>query len=133
MRPPVARVKTPSLTRVPRWPPARLAYSRWSMRRPQALFLVLAAACSSRADSSSSPGFAKHTLDTAFRAEGVAVFDVDRDGHVDLVTDQEWYAGPNFDAGHEIRAPDTYDPAARWSLCSAAFRDDVDGARWTDP
>jgi len=74
----------------------------------------------------------KRTLDTAFRSEGIAVFDVDRDGHLDLVTDQYWYAGPDFDRAVEIRAPETYDPVTRWSLCTAAFGDDVDGDGWTD-
>jgi hypothetical protein len=70
-------------------------------------------------------------LDAAFRAEGVGVFDVDKDGHLDLVTDQYWYAGPSFTA-HEIRTPQTFDPATQYSVCFAVFPQDVDGDRWTD-
>src|SRR5579859_6979470 len=69
--------------------------------------------------------FDKQVLDTAFRSEGVAVFDVDNDGHADIVTDQYWYAGPGL-IPHEIRTPETYDPATSYSHCQAAFSDDVD-------
>jgi hypothetical protein len=75
--------------------------------------------------------FDKTTLDTAFRAEGVGVFDVDRDGHMDIVTDQYWYAGPDF-TPHEIRTPQTYDPATGYSVCYAVFPQDVNGDGWTD-
>jgi hypothetical protein len=67
----------------------------------------------------------------AFRAEGVGVFDVDRDGHLDIVTDQYWYAGPTF-APHEIRTPQTFDPATQYSVCYAVFPRDVNGDGWTD-
>jgi hypothetical protein len=59
------------------------------------------------------PAFAKLTLDTAFRTEGVAVFEVDRDGRLDVVTDRAWYAGPTF-AVHAIRAAASFDPAASY-------------------
>lgn len=71
------------------------------------------------------------TLDTAFRAEGAGVFDVDKDGHLDIVTDQYWYAGPSF-TPHEIRTPQTFDPATQYSICFAVFPEDVDGDGWTD-
>jgi hypothetical protein len=98
------------------------------------LLLAIVAGCS-RTDVPAPvpPGlqFEKHVLDTAFRSEGVAVFDVDQDGHMDLVTDQYWYAGPSF-TPHEIRTPETYDPVAHYSHCVAAFGDDVDGDGFTD-
>jgi hypothetical protein len=103
------------------------------------LFLVAVLAAPFIASCSSSnvparggvPVFDKTILDTAFRSEGVAVFDVDRDGHLDLVTDEYWYAGPAF-LPHEIRAPQTYDPATGYSTCQAAFGDDVDRDGFTD-
>src|SRR6185295_976478 len=91
--------------------------------------LVVVAACTPPATATR---FDKQIVDPAFRSEGVAVFDVDLDGHDDLVTDQLWYAGPAFTDAHALRAPETYDPAARWSECSAAFGDDIDGDGFTD-
>ncbi|HEX8790299.1 MAG TPA: VCBS repeat-containing protein [Polyangiaceae bacterium] len=82
-------------------------------------------------DGSTPLTFEKLTLDTAFRAEGVAVLDVDHDGHLDLATDQYWYAGPTF-APHEISAPQAFDPATQYSRCQAVFPADFDGDGWTD-
>ncbi len=59
------------------------------------------------------------------------MFDVDRDGHLDLVTDQRWYRAPSF-APVDVRAPEAYDPAARYSLCNGAYGDDLDGDGFTD-
>ena len=86
---------------------------------------VLVAACSRGSGTGPAPGapppvFDEVVLDTAFRAEGVAVFDVDHDGHLDLVTDQSWYAGPSF-TPHEIRTPQTFDGATGYSVCQAVF------------
>jgi len=94
------------------------------------------AACSEGGTEGGSPGastpaFDEQVLDTAFRAEGAAVFDVDRDGYLDIVTDQYWYAGPSF-TPHEIRTPQTFDAAAGYSVCQAVFAADVDGDGWTD-
>lgn len=77
------------------------------------------------------PAFHERVVDPTFRSEGVAVFDVDGDGQLDVVTDQFWYAGPEL-TPHEIRDPESYDPVARYSQCSAAFGDDIDGDGWTD-
>jgi hypothetical protein len=70
-------------------------------------------------------------LDGAFRAEGVAVLDVNRDGRPDIVTDQLWYEAPAF-APHEIRTPETFDPETQYSRSSAIFAADVDGDEWLD-
>ncbi|MGH7297931.1 MAG: FG-GAP repeat domain-containing protein, partial [Polyangiaceae bacterium] len=77
------------------------------------------------------PAFDAHVLDATFRGEGAAVFDVDRDGHLDIVTDQYWYAGPSF-TPHEIRTPQIFDGATGYSVCQAVFGVDVDGDGWTD-
>jgi hypothetical protein len=92
---------------------------------------VAAMDATAEAQARGTPAFEKHVLDTLFRSEGVAVFDVDKDGHQDLVTDQYWYAGPTF-APHEIRTPETFDGATGYSHCQAAFGDDVDGDGFTD-
>ncbi len=77
------------------------------------------------------PTFSKLVLDDVDRGEGVAVLDVDRDGHLDVATDQYWYAGPSFGVRHEIRAPETYDPATP-SGAKAVYPVDVDHDGATD-
>lgn len=93
-----------------------------------AVILVALAACGD--DLVPVPMFAKQTLDTTFRAEGAAIFDVNNDGHADIVTDQFWYAGPSY-AAHEIRTPEEFDPHG-YSKSVSAWGDDIDGDGWTD-
>ena len=93
----------------------------------RALGLLAVTACTSP---SGSTAFTKQTLDSEFRAEGVAVFDVDHDGHADLVTDQFWYAMPGG-APHELRTPETFDVAI-YSHSVGAWGEDIDGDGWTD-
>ncbi|HSK04853.1 MAG TPA: VCBS repeat-containing protein, partial [Kofleriaceae bacterium] len=97
-------------------------------RAALALAVLPLAACG--AGPEGPPAFTKRTLDTEFRAEGVAVFDVDRDGIADLVTDQLWYRGPDFTPS-EIRTPVVYDTYG-YSANHGAWGEDVDGDGWTD-
>lgn len=101
------------------------------MKPPLACFLWLIACGSTPSSAPSGLSFEKHTLDVAYRSEGVAVFDVDHDGHPDIVTDEYWYAGPGF-SPHEIRAPETYDPATTFGHGFGIYPMDVDGDGWTD-
>lgn len=89
---------------------------------------VLLAACGETP--SAPPAFDKQILDTEFRAEGVAILDVDRDGVLDLATDQFWYRGPDF-TPNEIRTPETWDPAD-YSDDVGCWPRDLDGDGWTD-
>ncbi|HUE17005.1 MAG TPA: hypothetical protein VMR25_22700, partial [Planctomycetaceae bacterium] len=43
-------------------------------------------------------------LDKTFRSEGVAAFDVNHDGKIDIVAGDVWYEAPNWKM-HEIRTP----------------------------
>ena len=103
----------------------------------RALLVLVVAGAACHADpggvckSGAAGPFTKQTLDTAYRGEGVAVFDVDHDGALDLVTDQFWYAGPSF-VPHEIRTPETFDPAATFAHDFGVYPLDVDGDGWTD-
>jgi hypothetical protein len=75
--------------------------------------------------------FRKRTIDPAFRSEGVTVFDVDHDGRLDIVTEEQWYAGPSFEP-REIRAPRAWDPLTEYAHCFGAFHRDVDGDGFED-
>jgi hypothetical protein len=102
----------------------------------RAAYFVALAACSSPSSPASAPpppapSFDKQTLDTVFRAEGVGVFDVNRDGHPDIVTDQLWFSGPEL-TPHAIRPAQTFDAANGYSLCFAVFGDDLNGDGWLD-
>lgn len=76
-------------------------------------------------DPASGLRFERHVIDTAFRAEGVTVFDVNHDGALDLVTEELWYAGPDF-VPHEVRMPRAYNPDTEYAHCFHAFHRDVD-------
>jgi len=70
-------------------------------------------------------------VDPAFRSEGIAVADVNRDGLDDIVVGDVWYAAPDWPS-REIRPPQVYDPNAGYSQCFACFAMDVDEDGWTD-
>lgn len=91
--------------------------------------LSAGAACGDNGDGGL--GFRKRVIDPAFRSEGVTVFDVNRDGHLDLVTEELWYAGPDF-APREIRPPRAWDPLTEYAHCFGAFHRDVDGDGYDD-
>lgn len=90
--------------------------------------VVVAAICA--CGDAGPPAFDKRVLDTAYRAEGVAIFDVDGDGRNDVVTDQFWYRAPDY-TPLEIRAPETFDLAG-YSKSVSVWGEDVDGDGWID-
>jgi Domain of Unknown Function (DUF1080)/FG-GAP-like repeat len=53
--------------------------------------------------------FKKIALTDNFYAEGVAVGDINRDGHMDVVSGPFYYTGPDFKVAHEIYPPATAD------------------------
>lgn len=69
---------------------------------------------------------ARRDLDHAFRAEGVAVADLDGDGVLDVATDQLWWDGATWSA-HAIREPETWDPRTSYSRANALYAHDLDG------
>ena len=46
--------------------------------------------------------FKKIQLSDKFWSEGSAVADVNRDGHLDIISGPYWYEGPDFKRRHEI-------------------------------
>jgi hypothetical protein len=75
----------------------------------------------------------KVVVDPAFRAEGVAAADLNRDGRTDIVVGDYWYEAPTWKR-HALRppAPDLGDGARTWSNCFACFTGDWNGDGWTD-
>jgi hypothetical protein len=75
--------------------------------------------------------FRKIVLDRAFRSEGVAVGDVNRDGRTDVLAGDVWYEAPGWKM-HEIRPVGTYDGTKGYSQTFANFAQDVNGDGWVD-
>ncbi|MBN1844445.1 MAG: VCBS repeat-containing protein [Sedimentisphaerales bacterium] len=75
--------------------------------------------------------FQKIVLDKAFRSEGVAVGDVNRDGRLDVLAGEVWYAAGDWTM-HEIRPAGQYDPAKGYSKTFCQFAQDVNGDGWID-
>jgi hypothetical protein len=77
--------------------------------------------------------FHRTTIDAKFRSEGVATGDVNRDGHLDIMTGEHWYAGPDFKAAHEMQPPkDHGDGLKNYSRSFAVFADDINGDGYVD-
>lgn len=95
--------------------------------------LAVLALCTCAGDRVNPAGaWKKLVVEPAFRSEGVAVFDVDRDGRADIVTEQFWYRAPEF-TPNPIRAnAQPYDPETEYSQSFAVFGGDVDRDGWTD-
>jgi hypothetical protein len=75
--------------------------------------------------------FRKIVVDKTFRAEGVAVGDVNHDGKTDILAGDVWYAAPDWKM-HEIRPVGQYDGSKGYSNCFANFAQDVNGDGWVD-
>ncbi|MHC4516956.1 MAG: FG-GAP repeat domain-containing protein [Planctomycetota bacterium] len=75
--------------------------------------------------------FRKIVLDKTFRSEGVALGDVNRDGKLDILAGEVWYAAPNWQM-HEILTPGMYDGTKGYSQTFANFTCDVNRDGWVD-
>jgi hypothetical protein len=85
--------------------------------------------------------FEKQVLTDRFMAEGCAVADFDRDGHVDVVAGNTIWHGPDFTRLTEYTPPrdnpagpakTPYDPARGYSNYFLMFAHDFDGDGWHD-
>ncbi|MHC4888185.1 MAG: FG-GAP-like repeat-containing protein, partial [Planctomycetota bacterium] len=75
--------------------------------------------------------FKKIVVDKTFRAEGVAVGDINRDGKIDVLAGDVWYAAPDWKM-NEIRPVGQYDGTKGYSQCFANFSQDINGDGWVD-
>ena len=75
----------------------------------------------------------KTVLDPAFRSEGVAVADVNKDGKMDILNGECWYEAPDWKR-HEIRPSKdhTRGKANVYSTSFACWADDLDGDGYPD-
>lgn len=71
-------------------------------------------------------------VEERFRSEGVAAFDVNKDGKVDVVTREVWFEAPDWKI-HEILPQQDYkDGAAGYSHSFANWGHDINGDGWID-
>lgn len=69
-------------------------------------------------------------VDKAFRSEGVAVADFNKDGKMDIFVGDVWYEAPDWKM-HVIRREQPYDPKA-YSESFGCFADDFNGDGYAD-
>jgi HEAT repeat protein len=77
------------------------------------------------------PSFVRYQLDAAFRSEGVAVADFNRDGRLDIATGNILYSGPDWRPRSMLSAPKEYKPEG-YSEEFLCFAEDIDADGWTD-
>lgn len=74
----------------------------------------------------------KSVIDKAFRSEGVAIADVNKDGKMDILVGDYWYEAPDWKR-REIRKPGDYgDGAKGYSQSFACWADDINKDGWLD-
>ena len=74
----------------------------------------------------------KTVLDTKFRSEGVAIADVNKDGKIDVLNGEDWYAAPDWTA-HEMQPFKAHkDGLGNYSRVFACWAEDLNGDGWAD-
>ncbi len=76
--------------------------------------------------------FERQRIDGAFRSEGAAVGDFNKDGHKDIAAGYVWFEGPTFEKMHCIveKAEEVNPKGYSHSFCTWA--DDLNGDGWDD-
>jgi hypothetical protein len=73
----------------------------------------------------------KTVLDPIFRAEGVAIADVNRDGKIDVLNGEAWYEAPSWKR-HEIQPLGKYNGLTGYSHTFCCWTEDLNGDGWPD-
>ena len=108
-------------------PPCR----RMAIRLLVAPLLAMLVAGYALADEPSNGDWTRVTVDGVFRSEGIATADVTRDGKLDLMVGDLWYAAPDWKP-HEIRKAGQYRFNKNYSNAFNVFAWDVNGDGWQD-
>lgn len=75
--------------------------------------------------------FTKIVIDKTFRSEGVGVGDINRDGKLDVMAGEVWYAAPDWKM-NEMLTPGVYDGNTGYSKTFANYSADVNRDGWID-
>lgn len=94
-------------------------------------FLALLAVCALAQAAAPRISFQHVRIDPAFRSEGVAVADLNRDGKPDIIAGPHCYTGPTWKLQPLLGEPRTFDPKG-YSDAFLCFPDDIDRDGWTD-
>src|SRR5689334_16925880 len=99
---------------------------------PVVLLLPLLQAADDKKSDDTGITWKKTVLDTKFRAEGVAVADVNKDGKLDVLVGEVWYEAPDWKM-HEIKKPGDYgDGDGPYSHTFACWADDLNNDGFPD-
>jgi hypothetical protein len=75
--------------------------------------------------------FEKTILDSRFRSEATAAGDVNRDGKIDVMAGEVWYAAPDWKM-YEVQKPGKYRAKRGYSETFGQFAFDANGDGWVD-
>jgi hypothetical protein len=107
----------------------------WSIAPLLPLVAALAAVPAANEPQKAAPAITwkKTVLDKAFRSEGVAIADVNRDGKTDVLTGEVWYEAPDWKM-HEIQPTKDYTDGDKnvYSHSFACWAEDLNGDGWPD-
>ena len=96
-----------------------------------AVFMLLVAPALGGDKAKTKIKFRKVQLDAAFRSEGVAVGDFNKDGKMDIAAGFVWYEAPKWKMHPILAKTPNYKPKG-YSNSFANFAHDVNGDGWTD-
>jgi hypothetical protein len=105
--------------------------SRLSAIAAAATLILLPQWAAAQAVPGSKITFKKTVLDTAFRSEGVAVGDFNKDGKNDIAAGFVWFEAPDWKMRLTGDKAPEHDPMA-YSRTFQTFADDLNGDGWTD-
>jgi hypothetical protein len=94
--------------------------------------LLLVALLPSLAHAADLPRFEKRVLTDEYLSDGVAVADINRDGHPDIIAGPYWYEGPDFKTRHAYYPPGHFERSENGTDCMLCFVYDFNGDGWPD-